>query len=79
MEILIENACGLDVHKDTAVACIMGNQIKKEVHTFPTTTGNLLEMKKWLISNDITYIAMESTGVYWKPIFNILETALKLF
>jgi transposase len=78
MEILIENACGLDVHKDTAVACIMGNQIKKEVRTFRTTTGNLLELKKWLSSNDITHIAMESTGVYWKPIFNILEKSFKV-
>jgi len=78
MEILIENACGLDVHKDTAVACIIGNQIKKEVRTFPTTTGNLLEVKKWLISNDITHIAMESIGVYWKPIFNILEKSFKV-
>ncbi len=78
MEILIEKACGLDVHKDAVVACIMGTEIKKEIQTFSTTSGSLLTMKKWLSSNGITHVAMESTGVYWKPIFNILEGSFKV-
>ena len=69
MEILFENACGFDVHKDTAVACIMGKEIMKEICTFRTTTGNLLTIKDWLHENGITHVDMESTGVYWKPIF----------
>lgn len=73
MEILIENACGLDVHKDSVVACIMGAGIKKEIRTFRTITGDLLAMKEWLVTHGITHIAMESTGVYWKPVFNIIE------
>lgn len=73
MEILIENACGLDVHKDSVVACIMGAGIKKEIRTFRTITGDLLVMKEWLVTHRITHIAMESTGVYWKPVFNIIE------
>ncbi len=78
MEILIENACGLDVHKDTAVACIMGAGIRKEIRTFRTTTCDLLTMKEWLGTNGITHVAMESTGVYWKPVFNILEDGFKV-
>jgi len=71
MEILIENACGVDVHKDMIVACIMSNKIKKEIRTFRTITGELLSMRDWLNQNDITHVAMESTGVYWKPVYNI--------
>ena len=78
MEILIEKACGLDVHKDTVVACIMCTEIKKEIQTFSTTSGSLFLMKEWLSSNGITHVAMESTGVYWKPIFNILEGSFKV-
>ena len=78
MEILIENGCGLDVHKDTVVACIMGTEIKKEIRTFRTITDALLTMKEWLHENSITHVAMESTGVYWKPVFNILEDSFKV-
>jgi transposase len=73
MEIIIERGAGLDVHKETVVACIMGTGIKKEVRTYLTVTNDLLRLKKWLKDNQITHLAMESTGVYWKPIFNILE------
>jgi len=73
MEIIIERGAGLDVHKETVVACIMGTGIKKEVRTYLTVTNDLLRLKKWLRDNQITHLAMESTGVYWKPIFNILE------
>ena len=73
MDIIVDKGCGLDVHKGTVVACIMGTGIKKEVKTYTTMTNDLLRLKGWLQENGITHVAMESTGVYWKPVFNILE------
>lgn len=73
MEITVEVGCGLDVHKETVVACVMGKKKKTEVKTYSTTTNALLSLKEWLIEEKVTHIAIESTGVYWKPIFNILE------
>ena len=73
MEVIIERGCGLDVHKETVVACIMGAGIKKEIRTYLTVTNDLLRLKEWLQSSGITHVAMESTGVYWKPVFNLLE------
>src|SRR5512136_728774 len=78
MEIIIERGCGLDVHKGTVVACIMGTGIKKEVKTYTTMTHDLLRLKKWLQESKITHVAMESTGVYWKPVFNILEDSFEV-
>lgn len=73
MDIIIDKGCGLDVHKETVVACVMGSEIKKEIRTYSTMTGELYKMKEWLKGLGITHVAMESTGVYWKPIFNIVE------
>lgn len=73
MEILIENACGLDVHKGKIVACIIGKGFRKEIRSYTTMTNDLLDMKKWLKEKGITHVAMESTGIYWKPVYNILE------
>jgi len=73
MEIIVEKGCGLDVHKETVVGCIMGTGIKKEIKTYTTMTNDLLKLKGWLQESGITHVAMESTGVYWKPVFNILE------
>ena len=73
MEIIIERGCGLDVHKGTVVACIIGTGIKKEIRTYTTMTNDLLRLKEWIQEAGITHVAMESTGVYWKPVFNILE------
>ncbi len=78
MEIVIERGCGMDIHKQFVVACIMGKGIKKEIRTFGTFTEDLLELKEWLKSKGITHVAMESTGVYWKPIYNILEEDFKI-
>jgi transposase len=78
MDIIVERGCGLDVHKETVVACIMGNGIKKEIRTYGTMTNNLLQLKQWLIEKGITHVAMESTGVYWKPVFNILEDSVEV-
>jgi transposase len=77
-EQLIERGCGIEVHKETAVATVKGKGIKEETKTYETFTSSLKEMKEWLISIGITHIAMESTGVYWKPIFNILEDSFEI-
>src|SRR5438034_3929321 len=72
MNVVHERCCGLDVHKATVVACRL-TPGHKEVRTFPTTTRGLLALADWLAEADITDVAMESTGVYWKPVFNVLE------
>lgn len=78
METIVDKGCGLDVHKETVVACVMGTGIDKEVRTYGTMTGELLKLKEWLQGLEITHVAMESTGVYWKPIFNILEDSFEV-
>ena len=78
MEIIIKRGCGLDVHKETVVACVMGEGIKKEIKTFGTFTRELEELKKWLKELGVTQIALESTGIYWKPIYNILEDSFEI-
>ncbi len=65
MEALYERCCGLDVHKKIVVACILTPQ-GKEVRTFNTMTTDLLLLADWLVQRDVTHVAMESTGVYWK-------------
>lgn len=78
MENIVDKGCGLDVHKETVVACVMGAGIEKEVRTYGTMTGELLKLKEWLQGLGITHVAMESTGVYWKPVFNILEDSFEV-
>ncbi|HYA13744.1 MAG TPA: IS110 family transposase [Syntrophales bacterium] len=78
MDIIIEKGCGLDVHKKRIAACIMGTGLKKEIRTYGTMTNDLLKLKTWLKESGITHIAMESTGVYWKPVFNILEDSFEV-
>ncbi len=78
MDIIIERGAGIDVHKESLVACIMGTGIKKEIRTFSAMTNDLLRLKMWLKERGVTHVAMESTGVYWKPIFNILEDAFEV-
>ena len=72
MEVVYERCCGLDVHKDKIVACVMSGR-KKEIKTFSTMTQNLLDLVDWIKSEECQCVAMESTGVYWKPIYNLLE------
>lgn len=72
-EQLIERGCGIDVHKSLLVATIRGKGIKEETRSFDGFTQSIEEMRDWLKANQITHVAMESTGVYWKPVFNILE------
>jgi transposase len=72
-EVIYERCCGMDVHKENVVACLnIGG--KKEVKTFSTMTHDLFTMAQWLKQNDVQMIAMESTGSYWKPVFNIMES-----
>jgi transposase len=73
MEVIFSRCCGLDVHKKTVVACVRINGTKKEIKTFSTMTGDLLLLHDWLASYGVTHVAMESTGVYWKPVYAILE------
>ena len=75
MEVLHPICAGLDVHKETVVACVRhmsGGKVTTEVRTFATTTGALLELSAWLGAGQVTHIAMEATGVYWKPVWHIL-------
>jgi transposase len=72
VEVIHESCSGLDVHKKMVVACIM-TPGKKETRTFSTMTGDLLKLKEWLRECGVTHVAMESTGVFWKPIYNLLE------
>jgi len=77
MDILYACCAGLDVHKRTVVACVRrlgaDGKVAREVRTFGTMTADLLALSDWLAEAGVTQVAMESTGVYWKPIFNILE------
>lgn len=74
MEEIYERCCGLDVHRDSITACIMvgyGTQKRKTIKTFPTFTCNIQELANWLKSFNVKHVAVESTGIYWKPVFNV--------
>jgi transposase len=76
MKVLYDRCAGLDVHKKTVTACrvrLVGRQREREVQRFGTTTPDLLSLADWLAAWSVTHVAMESTGEYWKPIYNILE------
>jgi transposase len=73
MEVLYTRCCGLDVHQKTVVACLITPN-RRETRTFKTMTSDLLQLSDWLSSNGATHVAMESTGVYWRPVYNILES-----
>lgn len=72
-EQVIERGCGIDVHKKVLVATIRGKDLKEETQSFDSFTESIEALSDWLKSNKVTHVAMESTGVYWKPVFNILE------
>ena len=77
MQILYPRCCGLDVHKASIAACILvyKDQGEPEIRrrTFSTFTKDLVRLKMWLSSSKVSQVALESTGVYWKPVWNILE------
>ena len=78
LPLIIDRGCGLDVHKDTVVASVKGKDIEAETRTFSTFTESLHELVGWLQNHGITHVAMESTGVYWKPVYYILEEYFEL-
>lgn len=82
MQVINERCAGLDVHKKTVVACRMKAEEKgpsrREVKTFGTMTRDLFALSDWLLEWDCTHVAMESTGDYWKPVFNVLEANFKV-
>jgi transposase len=77
MDILFRCCAGLDVHKKAVVACVRrldeAGRVYQEVRTFGAMTADLLALSDWLAEQGVTQVAMESTGVYWKPVFNVLE------
>ena len=76
MEVLYPHCAGLDVHKDTVVACVrhmVNGSVRREVRSFKTTTKELLALSDWLAGEGCTHVAMEATGVYWKPVWHILD------
>ena len=77
MEIIYPRCCGLDVHKRSVAACVRrleaDGRLDQETRTFGTMTRDILEMADWLATAGVTHVAMEATGVYWKPIYNLLE------
>src|SRR5436309_13264588 len=81
MDVIHPKCAGLDVHKDSVVACARigtGPKIAREVKTFGTTTRDLLALSDWLTAQGCTHVAMESTGVYWKPVWHVLEGSFEL-
>jgi len=74
-EQIVHRGCGIDVHKETIVATIDGVGLKRETRSYGATTRSLTELKEWLVEHRITHVVMESTGVYWKPVYNVLESA----
>src|SRR5437773_7792118 len=78
LTVLYPRCAGLDVHKATVVACLLltapSGKVSREVRTFATTTTGLQALANWLASHGVTHVAMESTGIYWRPVFNLLES-----
>src|SRR5215831_16763623 len=78
MRIVYSRCCGLDVHKKSISACLLiadgkGGAQQQEIRHFGAMTRDLLRLSDWLSANQVTHVAMESSGVYWKPVWNILE------
>jgi len=76
MEVMHERVAGLDVHKETVVCCVrivVGGKVSRECRSFETTTAGLEALLAWLWQNECTHVAMEATGVYWKPVWHILS------
>jgi transposase len=81
MQVLYSRCAGLDVHKDQVVACmrwVEGREVRHEVRGFATSTRGLLELASWLEESDCTHVGMEATGVYWKPVWHVLDGRFEL-
>lgn len=70
---VVSRGCGIDVHKKMLVATISGEGLRTETREYGTVTRSLTELKDWLLENGVTHVVMESTGVYWKPVYHVLE------
>ena len=81
LEVMFSHCAGVDVHKKSVTVCVLipgkKGRVRRIVRSFGTTTKALLEMRAWLLSLGVTHVAMESTGVYWKPVYNILSDELE--
>jgi len=82
MDVIYERCCGLDVHKRTVVACMIvpgaTSKPTKAIRTFGTMADDILALSDWLAQAGCTHVALESTGVFWKPIYNLLEGSFEL-
>ena len=85
MDVVYARCCGLDVHKRTVVACVLTpgqagtkGEPDKQIRTFSTMTDELLHLRDWLTEQEVTHVALESTGSYWQPVWNLLEDAFSL-
>ena len=81
MELKYARCAGLDVHKDTVVACMritIDGKVSRTTKTFGTLTRDLYALQAWLVAEQVTHVAMEATGVYWKPVWHILEESVEL-
>lgn len=82
MKDLLEHCAGLDVHKDKIVACILSGPLDKptnsEIMKFSTLIPDMIALRDWIIQSDCHHVAMESTGIYWQPIYEILEDAFQV-
>lgn len=82
MQVLYPCCCGVDIHKKFVVACLLttgeDGSVRKDIRTFSTMTEDLLAMLDWLSGAGCTHIAMESTGSYWRPVYNLLEGHFEL-
>ena len=77
MDVLFERCCGLDIHKRTIAGCVCTpgerGRPRKEVRSLETTVAQFLALGGWMVEEGVTHVAMERTGVYWKPVYNLLE------
>ena len=74
MQVVHEGCCGLDVHKKSVTACVLwASSRRRQTREFGTFTRELLELGDWLRACEVTHVALRSTGVYWKPVWNLLE------
>jgi transposase len=81
MEIVHSRCCGIDVHKASVVACVRTQEARRartEVRRFGTTTTELLQLHAWLTETGCTHVVLESTSIYWKPVFNLLEGSFEV-
>jgi len=82
MQVTHVRCAGIDVHKKTVVVCCLSVDLtgnpRREIRTYPTTTSDLLRLCDWMASLEITHVAMESTGEYWKPVYNLLESSFEV-